>query len=187
MEYNNNILNKYYLIVVIPVYNEEENVVLIYREIRDSIYKIGTLSEIIFVDDGIADRTLEILKDIKVNERRETECLAHTRIIQFSRNFGQTAAMLAGFDQASGGIIVSIDGDLQNDPKDIPILTSQLEEGYDLVCGWRKNRQDKVLTRKIPSKIANLLIKKIAGVDIQDLKAMLITFQNAPEPENVRN
>jgi glycosyltransferase involved in cell wall biosynthesis len=115
------------------------------------------------VDASSSDATFECLKDIKRKEKKGKEIQVQTRIMRFSRNFGQTAAMQAGFDVAMGDIIISLDGDLQNDPNDIPILLDKLDEGYDVVCGWRKERKDKALTRIIPSKVANWLIGKITN------------------------
>ena len=168
-----------YLSVVIPIYNEEENVGILYTEIRDSVDKIEKPYEIIFIDDGSTDRTLEVLKDIKVNQLGERNCIVRIRIILFSRNFGQTAAMQAGFDHARGDFIVSLDSDLQNDPADIPVLLQTLEEGYDLVCGWRKNRQDKAITRIIPSKIANWMVRRVIGVTIHDLGCSLKAYRSS--------
>lgn len=168
-----------YLSIVVPFYNEESNIELLYSDIRDSVDKIKKPYEINFIDDGSIDRTLEILKSIKANEREEKDCFAQTRIIKFSRNFGQTAAMQAGFDHAIGDIIISLDGDLQNDPKDIPNLLKKLEDGFDVVCGWRKERQDKTLTRILPSKVANWIIGKITGVPIHDNGCSLKAYRSS--------
>jgi len=140
--------------IVIPVYNEEANVRILYKEIRSAVDQTAKSYEILFVDDSSSDATFECLKDIKRKEKKGKEIQVQTRIMRFSRNFGQTAAMQAGFDLAMGDIIISLDGDLQNDPNDIPILLDKLDEGYDVVCGWRKDRKDKALTRIIPSKVA---------------------------------
>ena len=165
--------------IIIPVYNEEENIQILYEEIRNSLDKLKKPYEIIFIDDGSSDTTFECLKNIKNREKKEKHTQAHTRIIRFARNFGQTAAMQAGFDFAKGEIIVSLDGDLQNDPNDIPTFLNKLDEGYDVVCGWRKDRKDKTLTRIIPSKIANWLIAKITGVQIHDNGCSLKAYRSS--------
>jgi glycosyltransferase involved in cell wall biosynthesis len=147
--------------IVVPVYNEEESVRPLYEKIRDACGRLGSSYEIVFVDDGSRDRTFEILA--AVHERDPS-----VRVVRFRKNFGQTAAMAAGFEYANGEIIVSMDGDLQNDPADIPNLIAKLTEGYDVVCGWRKDRKDKLISRKIPSRTANWFIGRITGVPIHD-------------------
>lgn len=149
------------LSVIVPVFNEEENVAASYAEISEILQRFGRPYEIIFVDDGSKDSSLARL--LKV-----TEADTSVKIIQFRRNFGQTAAMAAGLDYASQEIVITLDGDLQNDPAEIPKMVTKLEEGYDLVAGWRKNRQDKLVSRKIPSKIANWLISKCTNVNLHD-------------------
>lgn len=165
--------------IVIPVHNEEDSIKILYSEIRNSVDQLNRPYEIIFVDDGSSDTTFQCLKNIKNKEKEEGKSPAETRAIRFSRNFGQTAAMQAGFDHAMGDFIVSLDGDLQNDPNDIPQLLSKLNEGYDLVCGWRKNRKDKALTRILPSKVANWLIWKITGVPIHDNGCSLKAYRSS--------
>jgi glycosyltransferase involved in cell wall biosynthesis len=165
--------------IIIPVYNEEKNNQILYEEISNSLGKLKKPYEIIFIDDGSSDTTFEHLKNIKNREKNEKHTQSHTRIIRFTRNFGQTAAMQAGFDFAKGEIIVSLDGDLQNDPNDIPMFLTKLDEGYDVVCGWRKDRKDKTLTRIIPSKIANWLIAKITGVQIHDNGCSLKAYRSS--------
>ncbi len=149
------------LSVVIPVYNEEECLQFLYNGIRAVCEQYGKSYEVVFVDDGSDDRTFEFLKILHQQNSGIT-------IIRFRRNFGQTAAMAAGFRAARGRFIVSMDGDLQNDPCDIPRLLAKIEEGYDVVCGWRKDRKDGFLLRRFPSLIANWLIGKIIGVPIHD-------------------
>jgi len=166
------------LSIIIPVHNEEDNVEILYKEIRSSVDPLNRPYEIIFIDDGSLHRPMSVLKEIKRKEKFEKNRNFELRIVSFSKNFGQTAAMQAGFDLAQGDVLVSLDGDLQNDPRDIPGLIAKLEEGYDLVCGWRKNRQDKVLTRKIPSKIANSLIRRLIGVSIHDLGCSLKAYRS---------
>jgi glycosyltransferase involved in cell wall biosynthesis len=147
--------------VVVPVYNEEESLGPLYDKIRDACQSIATRYEIIFVDDGSEDRTFALLKNVRRLD-------ASVKVIRFRKNYGQTAAMAAGFQYARGEIIVSMDGDLQNDPADIQMLLSKLEEGFDVVCGWRKNRQDKFFSRRLPSLVANWIIGRVTGVRIHD-------------------
>jgi glycosyltransferase involved in cell wall biosynthesis len=158
------------LSIVIPVYNEEESVLPLYQSNQAACDPLGKAYEIIFVDDGSEDGTYGILAQI---HRRD----ARVKVIRLRKNFGQTAAMTAGFAHARGDVIISMDGDLQNDPADIPTLLAKLEEGFDVVCGWRKHRQDKFWSRRVPSLAANWLIGRITGVRIHDngcsLKAYL--------------
>jgi glycosyltransferase involved in cell wall biosynthesis len=166
------------LSIVIPLYNEEDNVKILYEEIRETVDRVKSPYELIFVDDGSRDSTVQRLNEIIQNEKKAGNRFCITRLVKFSRNFGQTAAMQAGFDQAVGAFIISLDGDLQNDPKDIPRLLKKMEEGYDVVCGWRKNRQDKAITRVLPSKVANWMIGKITGVPIHDNGCSLKAFRS---------
>lgn len=147
--------------VIVPVYNEEESVKECYLEITNILEKMKRPYEIIFINDGSKDNTLNVLKECAKND-------SHLVVIEFRRNFGQTAAMAAGFENSKGDIVIPMDGDLQNDPKEIPMMVQKLEEGYDLVAGWRKNRQDKKLTVTLPSKIGNKIIAKITGVYLHD-------------------
>jgi len=149
------------LTVITPLYNEEENVALLYERIVDAVDPLSIEYEILFVDDGSKDNTVSEAMKLAEKDKR-------LRIIKFRRNYGQTPAMAAGIDHALGKVLVTMDGDLQNDPDDIPKLLQKLEEGYDIVVGWRHKRQDKLITRKIPSRIANWLIGKITGVPIMD-------------------
>jgi glycosyltransferase involved in cell wall biosynthesis len=158
--------------IVVPVYNEEESVQPLYEKIRDACSRLARPYEIVFVDDGSRDRTFEILKCIHGDDDA-------VKVVRFRRNFGQTAAMAAGFGQASGELIVSMDGDLQNDPADIPMLLGKLDEGYDVVCGWRKERKDKLISRRIPSVIANWLIGRVTGVRIHDNGCSLKAYRAA--------
>lgn len=155
--------------VVIPVFNEEENVAEGFREVSGVLATTGLPYEIIYVDDGSRDSTVATLLEFAGND-------PHLRLIQLRRNFGQTAAMAAGFDHSQYDVVIALDGDLQNDPKEIPQMVAKLEEGYDLVCGWRKARRDKFVSRKLPSMIANRLISYCTGVRLHDygctLKAM---------------
>jgi glycosyltransferase involved in cell wall biosynthesis len=149
------------LSIIVPLYNEKENVNPLYHAIVNAINPLGVDYEILFVDDGSADATFENARAIANKDDR-------LRVIKFRKNYGQTAAMAAGIDHARGRIMVTMDGDLQNDPVDIPEFLKKIDEGYDIVVGWRYNRQDKVVTRKIPSKIANWLIGKVTGIPIKD-------------------
>ncbi len=149
------------LSIVVPVYNEEENVRMLFEKIQAVCEPIGETYEVLFVDDGSHDGTFAVLSELSKQKPK-------LRVIRFQKNAGQTAAMAAGFEFAQGQRIISMDGDLQNDPADIPKLLEKLDEGYDLVCGWRKERQDKFLTRRVPSIVANWIIGKVTGVPIHD-------------------
>ncbi len=149
------------LSIVVPLFNEELNVELMYERIVEGVEPTQLTFEVIFVDDGSADRTFEIAADIARRDSR-------LRVIKFRRNYGQTPAMAAGIDHSKGNVVVTLDGDLQNDPADIPKFLEKINEGNDLVVGWRHNRKDKLVTRKIPSRIANWMIGKVTGVPIKD-------------------
>jgi glycosyltransferase involved in cell wall biosynthesis len=179
MNHKLSVNNSPYLSIVIPLHNEADNIGILYREVRNSVDNINKAYEIIFVNDGSTDKTLEKMLRVKDKEKQENNFNFQTRIIQFSRNFGQTAAMQAGFDHSKGEIIASLDGDLQNDPADIPKLIEKLNEGYDVVCGWRKDRKDKALTRILPSKVANWMIGKITGVTIHDNGCSLKVYRSS--------
>ncbi len=157
--------------VLSPVFNEEENVEELYTELVSALSKTGKSFEIIFVDDGSTDSTFEVLKKIREKDER-------VKIIRFRRNFGQTPALSAGFDYSRGEIVITIDADLQNDPSDIENLLKRIEEGYDLVSGWRWKRKDKFFTRILPSKIANLLISTITGVKLHDYGCTLKAYRS---------
>jgi glycosyltransferase involved in cell wall biosynthesis len=149
------------LSVVVPLYNEEESLRPLYEAITRAVAPLGVSYEIVFVDDGSRDATVRLADAIARSDARV--CL-----VKFRRNYGQTPAMAAGIAQASGDVIVTMDGDLQNDPADIGALLRKIDEGYDIVVGWRFDRQDKLVSRKIPSRIANALIAKVTGVPIKD-------------------
>jgi len=149
------------LSIIVPLYNEEDSVSPLYDAIVAAINPLNLDYEIIFVDDGSKDNTIP--EAVKLAEKD-----TRLRVIKFRRNYGQTPAMAAGIDNARGRVLVTMDGDLQNDPSDIPRFLEKLNEGYDIVVGWRHKRQDKLVTRKIPSRIANWLIGKITGVPIKD-------------------
>jgi len=149
------------LSVIVPLYNEEETVETLHSVLHDALGCLEISYELVFVDDGSVDRTFARAKDLAAKD-------PHLQVIRFRRNYGQTPAMAAGIDHARGEILVTMDGDLQNDPRDIPLLLAKIREGYDLVAGWRVNRQDKLISRKIPSKVANWLIGKVTGIPIRD-------------------
>jgi len=156
--------------IVIPMFNEVENVQPLYTALKSTMKKIGRPWEVIFVDDGSTDGTYELLKELHVND--ESMC-----VVKLRRNFGQTAAMTAGFNHARGDIIVCLDGDLQNDPQDIAQLVHKLGEGYDVVSGWRVNRQDGFWLRTLPSRIANWLISRTTGTYLHDYGCTLKAYR----------
>jgi glycosyltransferase involved in cell wall biosynthesis len=160
---------KIFCSVVIPVMNEEENVPHLHKAINDAMQAWGRSYEIVIVDDGSTDRTFPLLQEIAQRD-------PNLRVVKFRRNFGQSAAMGAGFEHARGDVVVTMDGDLQNDPKDIPMVVAELEKGYDVVSGWRKNRKDKLIIRKVPSKIANRLIRKTTQVTLHDTGCSLKAY-----------
>jgi len=149
------------LSVIVPLYNEEESVNPLFIAIDKVLKNLKLTYEIIFVDDGSTDKMFENIEDLSHKN-------THLKAIKFRANYGQTPAMAAGIDYAQGDILITMDGDLQNDPEDIPNFIKKINEGYDIVVGWRHKRQDKMITRKIPSKIANWLIGKVTGVPIKD-------------------
>ncbi len=152
--------------VVVPVYNEVENLPHLYAALDAVLSDLGRPYEIVLVDDGSDDGSLGVMEDYASRD-------AHVRIVEFRSNFGQTAAMAAGIQHATGDVVVTMDGDLQNDPTDIPMMLAKIDEGYDLVHGWRKNRQDTFVSRKLPSKCANWLISKVTGFPVHDLGCTL--------------
>ena len=149
------------LSLVIPVYNEVDSIYKLYHDLNQTLPGLNINYEVILIDDGSTDDTYEELK--KIHRKNN-----NYKIIRFRRNFGQTAAMSAGFHYSSGEVIITLDADLQNDPKDIPAILKKLDEGYDIVSGWRKNRKDKAVTRLFPSIIANKLISRLTGVYLHD-------------------
>ena len=159
------------LSLIVPVYNEEENLPLLIVAIRKALDPLPYTWEVVLVDDGSQDSSLQVLTQL-ADEDSE-----HLRVVSFRRNFGQTAAIAAGLDYAQGEIIVLLDADMQNDPADIPKLLEKLEEGYDLVSGWRKNRQDTYLTRTLPSNLANMLISRVTGVPLHDYGCTLKAYR----------
>lgn len=149
------------LSIVIPIHNEEPAILRLYDRLTSVLERIGQKYEIIFVDDASVDRSYELLSNLVETDGR-------LKVVRLRRNFGQTAALSAGFDEAQGNVIVSMDGDLQHDPDDLPLLLAKIEEGFDIASGWRKQRNDNLVMRKIPSRIANWVMSKISGVDLHD-------------------
>jgi len=147
--------------IVVPFHNEEENVTVLYARLKQVIEQVSDSFEMVLVDDGSRDRTYKLLEEIAAVDSR-------VLVVKLRRNFGQTSALAAGFDHASGEFILAMDGDLQHDPNDIPAFVEKLDEGYDVVSGWRKDRTDNFMMRRIPSRCANWLMAKLSGVDIHD-------------------
>ncbi len=163
---------------MVPIYNEEENIPLLYAEIKEVLDTTSYSYEMIFIDDGSSDTSVSVLEGL--SEKDE-----NVLVVALRRNFGQTAAMSAGFDHASGEIIITMDGDLQNDPHDIPAMVKKLNNGYDVVTGWRHDRQDPFISRKLPSMMANKLISWITGVSLHDYGCTLKAFRREVT-ENIR-
>jgi glycosyltransferase involved in cell wall biosynthesis len=160
-----------YLSLVVPVYNEEENLPLLFEAVHKALDPLQPTWELILVDDGSRDNSFNVLKELAA---RDPE---HIRVVAFRRNFGQTAAIAAGIDHATGEIVILLDADLQNDPADIPMLLAKLDEGYDVVSGWRKDRKDTFITRTLPSNMANWLISNVTGVHLHDYGCTLKAYR----------
>jgi glycosyltransferase involved in cell wall biosynthesis len=160
------------LSIVVPLYNEEESIPRLHAAIIGAVDPLGIEYEMVFVNDGSKDSSMAVASGIARTDPR-------LRVVNFRRNYGQTAAMAAGIEYARGEVVVTMDGDLQNDPADIGMLLEKIAEGYDIVVGWRFNRQDKLVSRKIPSRIANWLIGKVTGVPIKDNGCSLKAFRAA--------
>jgi len=158
------------LSVVIPLFNEEENIPLLYDELNEVLPGLDLEYEVIFIDDGSSDNSLQLLKELQAEDSRVV-------VVSFRKNFGQTAAMAAGFDYADGDVIITMDADLQNDPHDIPKLLEQIENGNDVVTGWRFDRKDPFINRRLPSIIANKIISKTTGVNLHDYGCTLKAFK----------
>ena len=156
--------------IFLPVKDEEPNLLLLHDKLDQALRTLGRTAEIIYVDDGSTDGSLRLLRELAQMDRR-------VRVVALRRNYGQTAAMAAGIDAARGDVLIPMDADLQNDPEDIARLLEKLDEGYDVVSGWRKHRQDKLITRKIPSMIANRLISWIGGVPLHDYGCSLKAYR----------
>lgn len=166
------------LSIIVPLYNEQESIHPLYKTITKEVDGLGLDYEILFVDDGSQDNTFRLASNLASRDPR-------LRVIKFRKNYGQTPAMAAGIDHASGQLLITMDGDLQNDPEDIPRFLKKIDEDYDIVVGWRYDRKDKLITRKIPSKIANWIIGKVTGVPIKDNGCSLKAYRaqvikNAP-------
>ena len=157
--------------IIVPVYNESDSIRLLINEIINVMKSHQLLFELIIVNDGSVDRTSNVLENLSLEIKQLT-------IINLRKNYGQTAALAAGFDHSNGDIIVTLDGDLQNDPNDIPKLITNINEGYDLICGWRFQRKDKLLNRRIPSQIANRLIGNVTGIHLHDYGCSLKAFKH---------
>ena len=149
------------LSIVIPIHNEEPALLPLYDRLTTVLEALQRTYEIIFIDDASTDRSFDLLSNL-------VEVDSRLKVVRLRRNFGQTAALAAGFDEAQGEVIVSLDGDLQHDPEDIPALLEKIDEGFDIASGWRKDRVDNAVTRKIPSRIANWMMKRASGVELHD-------------------
>jgi glycosyltransferase involved in cell wall biosynthesis len=156
--------------VTVPLYNEAENIPILYSRLKDALEALGRSWELVLVDDGSSDGSAELLDRIATDDTRVT-------VVHFRRNYGQTAAFMAGLDYARGDIIVPMDGDLQNDPDDIARLLAKLDEGFDVVSGWRKNRKDNAIKRNLPSRIANGIISRVSGVHLHDYGCSLKAYR----------
>ncbi|MCP3920343.1 MAG: glycosyltransferase family 2 protein [bacterium] len=156
--------------IVVPVYNEEESLPQLHAEIAQHVGGMNRPWRVIYVDDHSTDRSLEVLLSLRGDD-------PHVRVVHFRRNFGQTAAMSAGFEHSRGRVVITLDADLQNDPADIPRLVEELERGYDIVVGWRKDRHDGFLLRRLPSRIANRLIVRVTGADVHDTGCTLKAYR----------
>jgi len=156
--------------IIVPVFNESESIGLLLDEVINVMSSHKFNFELIVVNDGSKDNTHQVLKELTLK-------IQELSVISLRKNYGQTAAMSAGFDNSKGDIVITLDGDLQNDPNDIPLLISEINNGFDLVCGWRFDRKDKLINRKIPSKIANKLIARVTGLKLHDYGCSLKAFK----------
>ena len=159
--------------IIVPVYNEEKNLPLLIEAINQALSELNRNTEIIAVNDGSTDGSGEILDEL-------SNKFPDLKTIHFTRNFGQTAALSAGFEHAKGAVVIPMDADLQNDPRDIINLLNKMEEGFDVVSGWRKNRQDKWLTRRLPSIVANKFISWMSGIQLHDFGCTLKAYHYCP-------
>lgn len=167
----NDAKQKHFISLVIPLLNEAESLVPLYAAIQEALRDFSHPYEIIFVDDGSSDGSFHILQQMAEKEER-------IRVLRLAKNFGQTAAIAAGIDAAKGDVVVTLDADLQNDPKDIPMLVAKLDEGYDVVSGWRKKRNDTFINRKLPSFIANAIISLVTGAKLHDYGCTLKAYRH---------
>ncbi len=159
------------LSLVIPVYNEQENLPELMERIYAAVVPLGSDWDVTYVDDGSRDNSAQVLRNLREADPQ------HVRVVLLKRNYGQTAAISAGIDHSDGDTVILLDSDLQNDPADIPLLLSELDKGFDVVSGWRKNRQDNKLTRTLPSKLANSLISSVSGVHLHDYGCTLKAYR----------
>jgi len=158
------------LSLVVPVFDEEENLPKLHAEIAHHVGGMGVPWEVVYVDDRSGDRSFDVLMALRAAD-------PHVRVVRFRRNFGQTPAMSAGFEHSRGEVVVTLDADLQNDPADIPALVAKLDEGFDIVVGWRRDRQDGLVLRKVPSRIANRMIARLTGATVHDTGCTLKAFR----------
>jgi glycosyltransferase involved in cell wall biosynthesis len=158
------------LTITVPIYNEEQNIAPLYEKISAAMVKLGKSWELVLVDDGSSDNSPALLDELAARD-------PHVTIVHFRRNYGQTAAMMAGMDHARGDVIVPMDGDLQNDPDDIGRLLARIDEGFDVVSGWRKDRKDNAIKRNLPSRMANALISRVSGVHLHDYGCSLKAYK----------
>ena len=156
--------------VVIPVFNEEESLHVLYERLKEVLDKVDGGYEMVFVDDGSQDNSFATLSEISLED-------PDVKVVRLRRNFGQTAALVAGFDKAIGDIVITMDADLQNDPSDIPNLLEKMDEGYDIVSGWRKDRKDPVITKALPSKLSNKMASWLTGVTLHDFGCTLKAYR----------
>ena len=156
--------------VIIPLFEEEENINPLYSQLKSTLDDLNKPYEIIFIDDGSKDNSFKVLKVLTQQDKA-------VKVLKFARNYGQTAALAAGFNHAQGDIFITMDADLQNDPQDIPYLLEKMQQGYDIVSGWRKKREDPLFTKKVPSWIANGLISLITGVHLHDYGCTLKAYK----------
>ncbi len=157
--------------IIIPVYNEAQSLLILHEKLQAAMAQVPYDWEVVYVDDGSKDESLQVLEEIAAEDK------THARVISFRRNFGQTTAIAAGLDYAVGSVVVFLDADLQNDPNDIPMMLEKINEGYDVVSGWRISRQDTFVTRTLPSRIANGLISKVTGVALHDYGCSLKAYR----------
>lgn len=162
---------EYSVSVVVPIYNEVKSVPILHAKLHEAMATLDKAWEVVFVDDGSTDGSLQAVEVLAAHDPK------HTRVVALRRNFGQTAAISAGIDYTDGEVIVLMDGDLQNDPADIPKLLAEIDKGYDLVSGWRKDRKDNFITRTLPSRIANRLISRVTGVHLHDYGCTLKAYR----------
>src|SRR5881296_3016046 len=156
--------------IVVPFYNERENIPPLYMKLTEVMDAIGEPYELVFVDDGSRDNSFRVLSEIYEHDRR-------VNLIRLRRNFGQTPALKAGFDFAQGEIVISMDGDLQHDPEEIPRFLEKIEEGYDLVCGWRQQQRDHWLTHQLPNRAANWMMARLSGIELHDFRTTFKAYR----------